>query len=387
MIMEKLSSCQKWFLLWVLFSSLAFCLIVLMLYIAGIVWWPTRIRDAHWVQVAGDDWAMTDDGRFFHKEEGEWKKLDLESRHPAVWGMGVGGYSLVIVAKTKVYHGESALPLPVLREPVIAAGNINVCRSTSYSGEIFVASPSEIAIFNWSDKSWVVMPLKNRLSVPVVPAGCNLYSIKGNTLEVIKIEMPEAYAYDSIVLSESQVDVSRYGEISSITSSGQTVWALTTSHQVVQIDWYGDDTSSWVVLPSPPVLENSSLVAGTLGYTFGGVPTDYIDLWLMGEEGVYWYDPEKRAWKAFDVYGRKPVDLSGLTTSSETVGYSVSRLAVVDGILFQQYPLDARKVVWGVLGVPAASIFGIIMVLGSAFSERKTRKRRGRTPTASGAGE
>lgn len=148
--------------------------------------------------------------------------------------------------------------------------------------------------------------------------------------------MPSNYDYSSIVITEEQKDQISHGDITSITSLQNTVWVMTALNKIFQIEWYEYDHSFWDVLPSPPILKNPSLVAGTLGYTFGGGGVKYVDLWLMGDDGVYWYDQEKHDWDTLEIYGRKPFALSGLTTSSETVGYSVNRLAIVDGVLLQQ---------------------------------------------------
>lgn len=122
------------------------------------------------MQVAGNSWAITNDGQFFHKESEDWKKLNIENSVPAIWGMGFNN-SLVIAGKTEVHYGRLYIPMLTLREPIMAAGEINICVSESFVSDIFVSSPSEIAVFNCSNDSWTVIPLKNHLSIPVVTAG------------------------------------------------------------------------------------------------------------------------------------------------------------------------------------------------------------------------
>jgi hypothetical protein len=91
---------------------------------------------------------------------------------------------------------------------------------------------------------------------------------------------------------------------------------------------------------------------------------EHLDLWLINPEQVFWYDPENMAWEAVRIYGKTPSMLSSLTTSSETVGYSLKRLAIVDGRLYEQTPRDAGTLVRSfLLRLFSSASIGIVLVL------------------------
>ena len=365
--MHKLISSLKMLFLWVLYSAIVFSIIFLFRYASEKLWWPTGVRDSALAWVAGDSWAITNDGRFFHEEQGTWKQLDLDPGVPLIWGWGIDGDSLVIVARNGVFYKGITLELPKLDRPIVSAGKINICAPTSYIPDIYVSSLSEIAIYNWSDKSWKVVPLKNPLTMPVVGAGCSLYYMTSNIFHLARFEMPDSYAYNSMTITETEKEISGYGDIIGIASSQKTIWIMTATRKVLKFAGYKSGSLAWEEIASPPALASPHLIAGISGFMFGGDSEEHVDLWLMGAEGAYWYNKEKQDWDEVKIYGKKPTALSGLTTNSETVGDSVNRLAIVDGVLLHQQPIDPTRVIWSLCSLPISGILGIVILLATSF--------------------
>lgn len=387
--MQRLSTMPKILFSWALGFALSNLILYTALHVYDTTWLPAGLSNSDLSAVVGDSWAITRAGKVHHYlktnlktnwwayiELGSWQEMNYG--HPMLtWGQDQQG-DIVVATEYGIWTGPRPfyLSAPPLTEPIITVGGLQLCMSNGHTTSIFAASATQIAIYDWANRQWEVRPLPQTVTSPLTVSGCHLYYLASGELGFLTIQIPGDYRMKELSLIDQTAVLPPTAPIIGMASTQLTLWILSETQEVFELVNAENSVTSWEKLSQPPLLSHPRLVSGVAGSMFSP-SIEAVDLWLMADEGIYWFNRGKLVWEEFQaIAGLPPQALSSLTRNSETVGTSVTRLAVVNGRAYRERSQVATREVWMLfVGCPATLVLSLIAV-GSIIPF--TRRRRAR---------
>ena len=390
--MRTCRSCFFTFLLWL---SCSVCMVVTVFIAYPIyspiynqLWQPVGITDSALEQVAGDSFAFTDAGHYYQELNGHWKRIELpfQSGRP-IWNM-VEGDMLVIANQDGIFYDQiyqqDTLPLPPLAQPLAAIGQSYTCSGRGLHDGLYAASKSELALYNQTSGTWKAFPLAKPQSALVSVQDCwILYLTPSGELNFIRVENPDNQNQDGLTVSEQEANLTGIGEAMEIGTTSRSVYLLARTGKVWRTSRILTGGITWEALPASPQLVNPHLIVGTAGISFSEEHVEtLVDVWLTGEEGIYWFNRGKQAWEKFGpINGKTPRALSSKARSLEWSS-EVTRLAIVEGKIYRQRPVSIILIIKLLfLGIPLLALLAvpisvsIILLSNKLLAWSRARKR------------
>ncbi len=352
--MEKLKAVLKLFTIWVLVLVIGLAVVIASTYLYDHTWINAGLDAENVSHVYGDSWAITRDHRIFYYEKsrqawplylelGQWTELEGANRTEMY---GTAPRYLFAITATEFVFPRGSISRPNLTNQLLAAGAPEGCGDGIFSDYYYAISEDQIALYDFSTKSWIKADLPRKIEPPISTGNCQLYYIEDGRLMIIHFPLVEKSLEDYSISFTSEPTVIEQPlpeneDVVSMAASGYFLWVLTSSGEVYELQ---DGSETKKVLHSP--CNQCSLLAGSIGFLFGG-DGDMVDVWLVSEEIVYVYDRQMNAWKQMRTPRGSPIEsISSLLTASETVGFSKTRLAVVNGIVYRQRPINSLTDFW-----------------------------------------
>ena len=347
--------------IWTIAFPFTFALLCLGLSAADRIWVPTGLNLPQIVSIEGDSWATSSDGVVYQYKGARppWDYIGFgrwEEWHPPGAGRVLSVYQAprgagsVVHTDTGIWWDDTPLAqTPGLHEEPQQVGTTLACGASSVPEFAYVASKSEIALLDPQTGDWQVRPLSSPIRFPLFAAHCRLYYLVDGEIRFVEVTVGNiGYSIDfqHVAASVSTSASSQPGLVKALASTKIDLWALTASGDAYEVIATPEQGTKWLLLPRPPELARPRLISGIEGWMFGG-SSDYVDLWLVDDDThrSFWLSRDTNAWVPFALpANRFPSKLTSITTSSETVGPSVVRLALIDGRLFRQTPLGGSIV-------------------------------------------